>query len=282
MLLMNKQYSEAIAQADKIIASEKEKTKPTVYRLMAFVSKEQGDLAKSEQYIGTYFSLQPDSLERASDHELLAYIYEKTNRDSLASTVYADAFRLQQDSSIKLRYATKLAASYKKKKDYQNEALWDEQVYRFKKNATNVDLYNWGLATYYSKDYETSDSVFALYAENYPQQVYGYYWRARSNEAIDTSMEKGIAVPHYLKLIDVAITDTANATNKRWLVQAYTYVAAYKANTEKDYQEAVEYFDRALELSPNNEQVMAYKEILEKRLAKDKKAVQSDEKQKSD
>jgi tetratricopeptide (TPR) repeat protein len=281
MLLMNKQYSEAIAQSNRIIAAEKEKTRPTVYRLIAFASKELGDLAKSESYINTYFSLQPDSLERASDHELLASIYEKTNRDSLALDVYQKAFALQKDSTIKLKYATNLAASYKKKKEFQNEALWDEQVYRLKKNATNVDLYNWGIASYNSKDYETSDSVFALYEEKYPQHVYGYYWRARSNEAIDTSMEKGIAVPHYLKLIDVAITDTANATNKRWLIQAYSYVAAYKANTEKDYEEAIDYFDKVLELSPENEQVIKYKQVLEKMLAKDKETGQNEQQSKA-
>lgn len=271
LMLMNKQYNEALAQAGSIIGTQGGKPKPTLYRLMAHASKELGNLEKSEGYLNTYFSLQPDSLERAADHELLAFIYEKTNRDSLALKVYENAFTLQQDSSIKLRYASNLAAAYKKKKDYANESTWDEQVYRLKKNANNVDLYNWGIASYYSKDYETSDSVFALYQEKYPKQVYGYYWRARSNEAIDTSMEKGIAVPHYLKLIDVAVTDTANATSKRWLLQAYTYVAAYKANTEKDYEEALGYFDKALELSPGNEQVLQYKEILEKRMARDRK-----------
>lgn len=281
MLLINKQYNESIAQANKILAEEEGNANPTIYRLMAHAYNETGNLAKSENYLNTYFAKQHDSLKRASDYELLATIYEKTNRDSMALNVYKKAFYLQNDSTAKLKYAKKLAIAYKNEKDYANEAIWDEQVYLLKKDASNVDLYNWGIASYYNKDYEASDSVFAIYEEKYPKHVYGYYWRARSNEAIDTTMEKGIAVPHYLKLIDVAVTDTSNSTNKRWLVQAYSYVAAYKANTEKDYEEAIDYFDKALELSPENTQIARYKEMLEKRVAKDKENGHEEEQTKS-
>jgi hypothetical protein len=78
--------------------------------------------------------------------------------------------------------------------------------------------------------------VFLVFTQlNIPEQSFGYYWRARSNAAMDTAMETGIAVPFYEELIKVASKDTANANNRKWLIQAYSYVAAFKVNKEKMY-----------------------------------------------
>ena len=48
---------------------------------------------------------------------------------------------------------------------------------------------------------------------------------------------------------------------------AYTYLAAYETNTEKDYAEAIGYFGKILEMDPGNEDAIKYIAILEKNLA---------------
>ena len=88
--------------------------------------------------------------------------------------------------------------------------------------------------------------------------------RARSNALLDSTMESGIAIPHYNKLIEVLEKDTSNATNKKWLVEAYGYVAAYETNKEKDYDTAIEYLEKVLTIDPANKDAQRYLSILEK------------------
>jgi tetratricopeptide (TPR) repeat protein len=142
------------------------------------------------------------------------------------------------------------------------------KYYQGNEKATNLDLFNWGLAHYMAKEYPMADSVFGMYEIKYPEQDFGYYWRARSASAIDTSMQLGIAVPHYLKLIEIAEKDTASKTNKKHLVESYGYIAAYKANTQKDYNGAIDYFEKLLVLDPDNRDAQRYIEILKKNLSK--------------
>ena len=159
----------------------------------------------------------------------------------------------------------KLAAFYKTQKHYDKQAYWYEQLYDLSpNNLTNVDVFNWGVANYNARHYVMADSVFAIYTGKYPEQSFGYYWRARSNAAIDTAMETGIAVPHYEDLIKVGLKDSANATTRKWLIQAYGYIAAFKVNKEKQYDEALACYNKILELDPANTDAEKYKGILEK------------------
>jgi tetratricopeptide (TPR) repeat protein len=103
--------------------------------------------------------------------------------------------------------------------------------------------------------------------EKYPEQTFGYYCRARSSAGIDTAMTAGLAVPHYTRLVEMLEKDTtANATNKKWLIEAYVYLAAYKTNTQKDYAAALGYFEKVLALDPDNADVKKYIAILKKNL----------------
>ena len=111
-------------------------------------------------------------------------------------------------------------------------------------------------------------TVFGKYITEYPDQTFGYYWRARSNTARDSAMEKGYAVPHYQNLIAVAQKDTVvSETNKKWMIEAYGYLAAYETNTNKNYAVAIQYFEKLLELDPQNTDAQKYIGILRKNLS---------------
>ncbi|HEY8387284.1 MAG TPA: hypothetical protein VIK74_01705, partial [Parasegetibacter sp.] len=125
-------------------------------------------------------------------------------------------------------------------------------------------LFYAGFAYIKAQEYPIADSMFAIYAEKFPNDIYGHYWRARANSYIDSTSELGLAVPHFQRFIELAEKDTAE--NRRTLIQAYGYLAAYSANVLKDSEAAVAYFDKILVLDPGNADAQRYKEILQKQL----------------
>lgn len=276
---VSKKYNEAIQTAQQVIQKEGRQVKPRIYKLMAYSYDGLEDFTNAEKWMQDYFEKENDTNYLAKDFELMGKIVAKKNNKSEAVIWYEKAFQLEKDTTAKLDYVKKITALYKAEKNYAKQAYWTGKLYSMNAPLTNVDIFNWGVAYYNAKDYTMADSVFGIYATKYPDQTFGYYWRARTNAAIDTAMDRGIAIPHYEDMIAVALKDTANANNKKWLIEAYGYIAAYKVNAEKKYDTALELYDKILELDPANNDAEKYKEILEKIMAnetKESKQPQSD------
>ncbi len=264
---MTGKYDEAIKNAKQLINFQKE-APPRLYKLVAYSYKENGKTEDAFDYMKKYFAVAPDSIEIVKDFATMADLYASKKENDSAVAFYIKAASLEKDSTELVNYYKKLATIFKDEKKYADEAFWFEKYYALNHDATNVDLFNWGIAHYLNGEYLRSDSVFAVYTEKYPAQDFGYYWRARSNAAIDTTMEQGLAVPHYTRVIEIARQDTGNATNRKHLIEAYGYLAAYEANHEKNYEVAIDYFEKLLMLDPDNDSARKYIDILKKDLTK--------------
>ena len=79
-------------------------------------------------------------------------------------------------------------------------------------------------------------------------------------------------MPHYIKVIEIDRQDTTSSTSRNHLIEAYGYLAAYEANHEKNYETAIDYFEKLLMLDPNNNGARKYLDILKKDLTKDESA----------
>jgi tetratricopeptide (TPR) repeat protein len=260
---ISKQYKEAIAKANFILDRDKDSTQPRIYKLIAYSYEGLGDSAQALQYINQYFDKQDTAGYVAKDFELKARLLDRVQHDEEAAAQwYEKAYAAETKEDTKQDYAKMIALLYKNAGDRLKEAEWRGTYYNSAKNPTNLDLYNWGLALYAGQAYQQADSIFAQYEEKYPDQVYGYLWRAMCNALIDSTMELGLAVPHYEKLIEVASKDSV--ANKSNLIKAYGYIGAYKANVEKNYPESVAYFNKILELDPGNADATRYVTILQK------------------
>jgi tetratricopeptide (TPR) repeat protein len=268
LLYSSRKYEEAIRHARHLIDQQQQISEPRLYKLIAYSYKELHDSVRALEYMQQYFSQQADTGFVMKDYETMGEIYDQLSRPDSAVLYYVKAGNMDKDSLKRFEGDRKLAELYKKLKDYHNQALWLGKYYRGNDRATNLDLFNWGLAHYMAGEYPMADSVFSLYETKYPDQDFGYYWCARSAVAIDTAMTTGIAIPHYLKFIDIAAKDSANKTARRHLIEAYGYIAAYKANTQKDYTGAIDYFEKLLVLDPGNTDAGRYVNILRKTLAK--------------
>lgn len=263
LLYLTKKYDDAIAHAKALLTREGENAQPRIYKLVAYSYAESGDTVNAVDYMGRYFRLGEDSNFIVKDFETMAELYGASGNADSAIAYYQKAATASDDSAMLYQYYKQLANLSSKKKDYAAQAKWLGQYYSTNDQASNVDLFNWGIAAYRSDNYLLADSVFGLYTVKYPEQGFGYYWRARTNAVIDSGMTAGLAIPHYNKLIEVVGTDSLSATDKKWVLEAYAYMATYEANTLKDYEKAIDYFDKILELDPENVNAKKYIPILE-------------------
>ena len=267
ILYLTKNYKEAIELAKKLIETDKEKTPARIYKLIAYSYQESGDHQNAFNYIHQYFAAAPDSILIAKDFILVADLYTERQKIDSAIFFYKVGTQLERDSASLLRYYKTLADLSKQQKNNEERATWLGKYYLTNSRSTNVDLFNWGLSWFQAGNYEKADSVFGMYSEKYPEQVFGYYWRGRSSAAIDTTMEKGLAIPYYSKVIEIGETDTTGKS-KTQLIEAYGYLAGFEANQNKDFAKAIQYFEKLLMLDPENEQAKKNIQILKEALAK--------------
>ena len=268
LLYASRKYQAAIDHAQQLITAQGKVTEPRLYKLIAYSYKELHDSTKALDYMRQYFKEQVDTGFVVKDYSTMGEIYDELGRADSAAAYFVKAGNLEKDTLQQRDYAKKLADLYKKQKDYADQAIWLGRYYTGNNKSTNLDLFNWGLAYYMAKEYPTADSVFGLYETKYPDQCFGYYWRARADAAIDTAMAIGMAIPQYTKIIEIDGKDSTNKTNRKHLIEAYGYIAAYKANTQKDYTGSIDYFQRLLALDPGNPDAQRYVDILKKNLSR--------------
>ena len=260
---VSQNWNLAIKEAKDILTQEGSSAQPRLYKMVAYSQAALGDSSTALNNMNLYFEKQNDSSMVAKDFEMKATLLEHVNPDkSLAIEWYKKALGLVQDKVESVSYMINVADLQKQLGNSNREAEWRGKIYKLKESPTNLDIYKWGMALYLGKNYLKADSVFAIYEEKYPDQVHGYLWRARSNALIDTNMEKGLAVPHYLGLVNIISKDTAK--NKQLLVSTFEYLGAYEANTTKDYTASLGYYDKVLELDPENNDAIKYSAILKK------------------
>ena len=193
---LNKNYSEAIQKAKTIFTKQGLKTKPRLYKLIAYSYVELKDSALALTSMKQYFANEQDSNFVAKDFETMADLFGKNNPDS-AIVYYQKASDHEQDSTVLHTYYKKLADFSGSIKDYSGQAKWLAKYNAISPKTNNIDLFNWALAHYRAQEYDSAVAVFGKYTDKYPDQAFGYYWRARSASAIDTSMTQGLAVPYY-------------------------------------------------------------------------------------
>ena len=175
---------------------------------------------------------------------------------------------IEGDTSIKGKtdIAKKAMDIFKKAGNQPKTAEWALNVMSMTPNPGKLDIFNAGIESLKADNYERADSVFDIYKSKYPDEVFGHYWSFRSLSAIDSTMEKGLAIPDATNFIAIAEND--KLTNKSMLIVAYGYLAGYHANVKKNFGVAIGYLDKIIEIDPGNPDAQKNKEILQKALVK--------------
>ena len=268
ILYASRRYDEAISTANGFISQLGDKADPKYYKLIAYSYDEKKDSLNARKYLEQYFGKQKQEGFVPKDYEFLANTLAKfPGNEVQAMESYDKAIAMDTAMESKLELMTNAAALAKKTGNRVAEAKYLGQLVATKKEPNNVDFYNWGFANYQAAQYATADSIFAIYTEKYPTEIYGYLWRARANQAMDTTMQQGLAVPHYEKLGEMALSIDA-AKFKGQAVSSYFYLVQYYNDIKKDPAKALEYIDKVLAIDPANETAVKIKDILNKAVNK--------------
>lgn len=258
LLYASGKAAEAKARAQQLITQYGDNVSPRMYRMMAFASDTLGDLAGAKQAMQTLFSKIPPEEVLSTDYEELANIASKTpGQEAEAFAALKQAIAKDTTEENKVKFIQKGAALAKKIGNRAEEGVWLEEGIRLKKEPTQNDLYQLGMAYYQGKNFPKADSVFCnVFQTKYPQAPYGYLWCARNSLASDTTMEKGLLVGPYTKLI--AYADTARDKYKAILLESHGNLAGYYANVAKQKDSAISHLEKILEIDPENADAKKY------------------------
>lgn len=232
--------------------------------LNAFCYSRLNDSINAKNNITEFMAQEKADKIQAPAYELAAKIFSKfPGEESKAIEYYNKAF--DADSNGRVGYLMQLGDLYKKiNNPEQVAANWD-RLFTVKPRPSNVDLYNRAMAHMAIKNYVYADSLWQMYKEKYPDQIYGYANRIKCNEALDTSF--ALAAPHYEAMVAFAGKDTVKY--KAQLVGSLYKLVVYNVNIKKDIPKAIEYLSQYLLFDPSNEEAVKLLDKMKKTLPKE-------------
>ncbi|MCW3083185.1 MAG: hypothetical protein JWP12_551 [Bacteroidetes bacterium] len=196
----------------------------------------------------------PDTKIIPQDYDYQAKLLSKNGKDSLAIISYKKELELSPE---KVELNGDIANGYIKMKKYAEAiAAYKDKMQKTKPNVN--DYYGIGRAYYYSKDFNNADSSFSQIIIQQPDLTIGYLWNAKAKvqkEVIDKT-DNWSAKPFYEQFIAKMKPEDVEK-NKRDLVDAYTYLAAYYAK-KKDCENTKINFQKVLDLDPANAQAKKF------------------------
>ena len=259
-------FAGAKQRAEQLIAQYGEKVNPRMYRMVAYTSDTLGDANAAKQAMETFLQKADSSEILSSDYEELAKINSKIpGMEQEVTASFHKAIDMDTAVADKLKLIKSAAQVAQQMGDKNAQADWMGEAYKIDPNKSARDLYNWAYSYYAAGNYVKADSLFCNdFIREYPDQIYGYLWCARSKQAQDTAMTQGLAVEAYKTLAKKALeVDTsANGQLKPYAINANFYLVQYYNDIAKEKDTAIYYIDEVLKIDPTNENAINVRKIL--------------------
>ena len=265
-----KDWNCANTKAESVKTATGAKVKPKVFKQLAYSYLGKGDLANARTNIDEYFKRTKDAPIPA-DYELKANVYQ--GGGASCEEVYALYLEGAAADSVlqnKIDFMTKAADFFKTKKCTKQEADMRWAIYNTRKSPNPAGLINIGILFSQAGDLKKADSLFAVYNTNFPDSIYGYYWRGRVNYSLDTTMTVEPYITTLLqnneKTLTIAATDKPRY--KSMGTNAALVLTGYWNNIRSSRDSAYAYLLRGLEIDSTNAQLLNIKAIFDKQPTK--------------
>lgn len=261
-----KDFDCAITKGNMVVSEMGEKTKPRVYKLLAYAYFDKADYQLALNNVNKYFAKEkPDELV-PPDYTLMAGILAKTGgTPDVIYNTYIKGAALDTVLNSKIDFLKQGAEAFEKMEDSVSRAKEGDirsLIITLKPEPALTDYYYTGFAYYKAGNYPKAIKLFETLSEKYPDEIYGPERLFQIHRILDSTMEKGLAVPYALKYLDVLSKDTIK--NKNEIISTSSYLATYYANVAKDYEKAVEYLEKMLAFDPTNVNIQKNIDILKK------------------
>jgi tetratricopeptide (TPR) repeat protein len=240
---VSKDYDCAITKANNVLNATGNKTKPRVYKLLAYAYFDKGDYQNALTNVRQYFTKEKPEDIIPADMKLRADILGQTGGDSAeVFNAYMQAVNADTVLTSKLDLLKAVAKIFKDKKQRDMEAMVLEKIIEIKPKPSINDYFDLTLAYYFIPNYGKSYESSSVMVDKYPEQVYGYEWKFNSARAIDTVKKDSIAVPAANLLHAFSKQDTVKY--RKQYISTSTFLADYYINTAKNKDSALVYFQK--------------------------------------
>ncbi len=249
---VQKKFSDAVNIGKNIISQSNNNAKPRVYRLMGYSYLELKDTTSACQYVNDFFKHAKDEDIIGEDYLLHATACGKSDPEVIRTDVYK-AVQIDSVLSRQIALLTKAATDAKANNQRVLEAELNKLSFDLRKpeqrNATEL-INGVALPYFFGGAYQKADSAAKAYIAIAPDSIWGHYWSALALAAIDTTMEQGLAMPAYQKVLDIAATDKVRFKSQG--VRAAQTLAIYSFNIKNDKAAAAGFVQKGLEFDPAN------------------------------
>jgi len=264
---VRKDYDCAIQKGEAVLAQLGDKTKPRIYKLLAYAYLDKGtDYNSALKYANSYFTKEKPEDLISQDYKMKADILAKTGgTPEEVYHTYVSGVALDTVLADKIEFLKQGAEFFKTLGDSVSRNLEGNlrvEIMKLKASPSQRDVFDAGLAYYQGKNYQKSLELFTTYSQKWPDEPFGWQWIFNNNRAMDSTMEKGLAVEPAIKYLAILERDTV--ANKKSIISISGYLAQYYANIAKDKDKALVYLEKMLAMDPSNETVRKYIEDMKK------------------
>ena len=283
LLFFTDQFDEASAQIDKVLGKD-----PNNYVMKRIRAYNNFKLEKYDLGLGQMTEFMQTT--KAEDIIALDYTYygrylAKAKQPEAAIENLKKAYELD---TTKFELLKEISDSYIALKNYPDGIAYSEKYIAANPDPTAIDyntlgsmcyqyaagMYNASLNAEVTPEQAESDSLqmlnyiqiaekaFATVKERLPESYMGSYWLGQVStirDVVSFNGTQGLAKPHYEEALPILLGGNEDGRLTRQIITIYTYFGALSIQIE-DNKTAQEYFEKVLELDPENARA---KQVLE-------------------
>ncbi|WP_462251037.1 tetratricopeptide repeat protein [Ferruginibacter sp.] len=255
-------FAESITQADACITGGGANPDVRLYGLKGYAYDKLNDSVNAKTSFEKFFQLQKPEKVGPTDIEFyVRNLLKFPGNEAAAATLIEKGITFDTTEIGKVALMKTMAVRFETQKQYLDAANWYKKILDTKKAPTKTDIFNASINYSRGGNYQAAIDGWSSYITKYPNETYGYYMTALSQEKMDTTMALGLAAPSYQKVIDLGEAQwaTDSAKVKTHLLNAYKYFIQYTYNVKKDKKGASDYCARYLLKEPTDGEVLALK-----------------------
>lgn len=257
-LFMAKQYDRANDIFESVV--NKPDVPPVALKYYAYSLTVAGRKEEALNIFQKYFDNAKHEDIQASDFEYYGKLQLALNTpegDSVANEYFAKSLVMDSTQSDIWDLHAK---TYNKRKLYGKAAEAYENLAASRENPYTQDIWNVGINYFLDEQWQKADSALTIVTEKAPNMIYGPLYSARARRQIDSTGALALPNPMYDTLVQRALEDPEKY--KKELIEAYGYFGTYFINIKPDIPRAKEYFQKILQLDPNNKDARDAVEVI--------------------